>query len=576
LSPVVAHTVGGDETEVEEGLRRLCEVRRIIQDRGEEELPDGTIATRYRFSHGLYQEVLYQDLVPSRRTALHREVAERLRHHWGAEAPRLAAEIARHCELGRDHEQAVVYRLHAGDNEAQRYHYDEAGGHYEWASRSIEKLPLEERLERVVALHHKRGVLRHAQARFDEAIGDFEAMLAGARETGSAEDEHVALGGLCDALFFARRVDEMALRAQEMLEIATRSGRASDLVDARSRMGQVLVCEGHFGEAIPALDGVIEAARRSGPPVALRIGLNLRGLVHYWQTEYGQAETLMSEAVAVASDAGDAFNVLLARMFVGLSRVKLGRVSEGLQEFLEGISLARRNRDRFWLPHLVSYMGWAHREVLAHERAREFDTEALRLVQEASLPQGPETEVLLYLAEDEVRLGNVDRASELLAELEAKVAERVWFRWMDELRLGAVSAEHWRACGELDRAAEHASRLIGLARRLGTRDYLCGAERVRAEAALAQGRDLDSAAQHLTEALDGFRDHPALLEVWRSARVLGRLHLRLGDEAAAGRAFAEAAAAVRTIAAGVADEALREGFLNAEPVREVLEAAPEA
>ena len=39
LSPVLAHTVGGDEAEVEERLRRLCEVRRIIKDLGEEELP---------------------------------------------------------------------------------------------------------------------------------------------------------------------------------------------------------------------------------------------------------------------------------------------------------------------------------------------------------------------------------------------------------------------------------------------------------------------------------------------------------------------------------------------------------
>ncbi len=266
LSPVVAHTAGGDEVEVEEGLRRLCEVRRIILDRGEEELPDGTVATRYRFSHGLYQEVLYQDLVASRRVGLHREVAERLRHHWGPQAPRLAAEIAQHCELGRDYQGAVTFRIHAGDNEAQHYAYDEAAEHYDWATRLVEKLPPDQRPERMMALHQRRGVVRHAQARFDEAIGEFEAMLADAREVSSAEAEQAALGGLCDALFFARRVDEMALRAQEMLDIATRSGRVSALAEARSRMGHVLVCEGRFGEAIPALDGVIAAARDGGPP----------------------------------------------------------------------------------------------------------------------------------------------------------------------------------------------------------------------------------------------------------------------------------------------------------------------
>jgi serine/threonine protein kinase/tetratricopeptide (TPR) repeat protein len=575
LSPVVAHTVVGDIAVVEEHLRGLCDVRRLILNRGEEELPDGTPATRYRFAHGLYQAVLYQELVASRRVELHLKMAQRLQHHWGSEAPRLATEIAQHCEHGRDSPGAVRFRLDAGDSAVRIYAYDEAAEHYEWASRSIEKLAPDDRPAWTLALHQKRGGLRHTQARFDDAVGDFEAMLESARKVGSAEAERVALCRLCDALFYARRVDEMAARAQELMDVATRGGNASDLVAARSRLGQVLVCEGHLAEAIPLLDRVIEDAREIGPPDALLIGLSNRGFVHYWQIEYSSAEALMEETAALATDQDEAFDVLAARMFVGLSRVKLGRVSEGIQEFLEGISLARRNGDRFWLPRLVSYVGWAHREVLAHERARDFDTEALRLVREASLPQAPETEALLYLASDEMRIGSVDRASALLAELEAKVAQSDWFRWMDALRLAAVSAEHWTACGEPNRGAEHAGRLSGLAKRLGAHDYRCAAERFRAEAALVRGSGVEEAAAHLAEALEELRRFPAPLEMWRSARLLGRLRRQLGDEEGAGLAFAEAAEAVRTIAAGITEEGLRDGFLEAPEVREVLEAAAE-
>jgi tetratricopeptide (TPR) repeat protein len=576
LSTVVAELVGGDELEVEEGLRRLCEVRRLIADRGDEELPDGTLATRYRFAHSLYQAVLYQDLVTSRRVQLHRQVSERLRQHWGAEAPRLATEIAEHCERGREFAGAVDFRLHAGDNAARRFAYDEAGGHYEWASRSIERLPADQRPAKRLALLQRRGALRHAQAQFEDAVQDFRAMLGEARESGAAESERVALSGLCDALLFARRMDEMAIHAQELLDVATRAGEEGYATEARSRLGQVLASEGNFARAIPLLDDVIETARKGALPVALQIGLGTRGLVHYWQTEYGPAETLMSEAAALASDRGDAFDVLLARMFVGLSRVKLGRVSEGLQEFQGAMMLARRNGDRYWLPRLVMRMGWAHREVLAPERAREFSTEALRVAREMPLGQAAETEALLDLAVDEVRLGNRDRATKLLAEFETKVGQSDWLGWMDELRLAAAAAEHWAAGGDHDRAAEHAARLLGLARRLSTRDYGCAAQRVRAEAALAQGGDIETAAQDLAEALEALRTFPAPLEAWKAARLLGQLYRQLGDEAAANRAFAASAEAVRTIAAGLTDEALRNGFLGAEPVREVLQAAPEA
>jgi len=42
----------------------------------EEELPDGSLATRYRFSHALYQNFLYGDLVAKRRVMLHRQAGD--------------------------------------------------------------------------------------------------------------------------------------------------------------------------------------------------------------------------------------------------------------------------------------------------------------------------------------------------------------------------------------------------------------------------------------------------------------------------------------------------------------------
>jgi tetratricopeptide (TPR) repeat protein len=574
LSVIVADLIGAEEAEVEERLRGLSRVRRLIQERGEEDLPDGTLATRYRFAHGLYQSVLYQDLVASRRVQIHRQVAEALRYRWGDEAPRLGAELARHCELGRNFGDAVTFRLHTADNALRRFAFDEAAEQCEWAWRSIEKVPPSDRPGMLVSLYEKRGTVRHAQARFDEAADDFRAMLDETRSVGSAEAEMAALAGLCDALFFARRVGEAAGHARELLDTADRCGDAGAAAEARGRLGQVLVCEGRFAEAIPLLDGVIEAARADGPAVALQLGLMYRGLVHYWQAEFEAAEVLMEEASRIAADRS-AFDFLATRMFVGLSRIKLGRISEGIQVFLEAIALARRNSERFWLPRLVSYLGTAHREIQAPERALEFDTEAHRLMQEAGIPQSREIETLVVLAHDAVRLGDLEQASALLAELEEKATDEQWFGWMDELRVSAVSAERWAASGEWEKATAAADRLERIARRLGARDYRCAAERVRAEMALARGEAVEAAARRLTRAMAEVRRSAVPLETWRAGRVLGRVRRHLGDEAGAVEAFAAAAEAVHTIAAGINNAPmLREGFLAAEPVREVLDATP--
>ena len=42
---------------LEERLDRLERIHRLIQTRGEEELPDGSLATRYRFAHALFQNL---------------------------------------------------------------------------------------------------------------------------------------------------------------------------------------------------------------------------------------------------------------------------------------------------------------------------------------------------------------------------------------------------------------------------------------------------------------------------------------------------------------------------------------
>jgi len=572
LSSVVAALLEAEVVEVEERLRRLCDVRRLILDRGEEELPDGTLATRYRFSHGLYKTVLHQDLVASRRIQLHAGVADRLRQHWGDAAPRLAAEIAQHCEHGRDFAGAVTFRIHAADNAARRFAYAEAASHFDWATRLLDKLPENDRVGLKLALLGRRGAILHSQARFDEAAHDFRAMLAESRACGRIDDERMALASLCDTLFYARRVDEMAVRTGELLAVAGRTGRRDDLVEAQSRLGQVLACEGRFREAVPLLDDVVATAREAGPPVAFQTGLAFRGLIRYFQAEFEGAARDFVEGSEIAAGRGDGFNALVFQMFVGLSHVHVGRPSDGLRVFDEAIESARRNGDRFWLPRLVSQKGFVHRELLALDKAREYDAESLRLAQESGVEWAPEADALLNLCVDHVREGNVERAEILLTELQKKIAENDWLRWIDELRLRTAAAEHWGARGQWDRAAETAALLGDHARALGALHYVCSAERVRLTAALAEKRDLEGAVVRLKEAIDALRDRPVPFETWTAWGVLALAHRELGRDDLARAARDAAARDVRTIADNVHDEDLRRTFLESPRVREVLEA----
>jgi hypothetical protein len=202
-------------------------------------------------------------------------------------------------------------------------------------------------------------------------------------------------------------------------------------------------------------------------------------------------------------------------------------------------------------------------------RAREWDVQAVALARERGW--GPEPDALLNLCVDDVREGRAEEAAAILAELEARAARTAWLQWISDLRLAAVGAEHWLVRADCDRADAYAQRLAAVAARLGSRDYACTAERVRAEVALARGEGLEAAAERLAEALGALKGTPAPLEAWKSGRVLAAVRRRLGDGAGAREALGEAAAAIETIAASTREGDLRESFLALPAVREVRE-----
>ena len=125
-STVLAHLLDVDAVELEERLARLDTVHRLISTVAEEELPDGMLTTRYRFSHALYRDALYDDVVSQRRVRLHRQIGQRLLDHYRDQDSRIAAPLAMHFERGRDFVRAIDYLIQAGDNATHAYANAEA------------------------------------------------------------------------------------------------------------------------------------------------------------------------------------------------------------------------------------------------------------------------------------------------------------------------------------------------------------------------------------------------------------------------------------------------------------------
>ncbi len=573
-STVLAKLLGTDELDLEERLDRLDKTSRLIETRGEEEMPDGGLATQYRFAHSLYQNVLYGDLVSKRRIMLHRLAGEQLVQHYGRQAPRIAAQLAMHFERGRDFGSAVEYLIQAGDNASELYANDEAEKHYSRALSLIEKLPDEAQTARRLAIYQKRGGVSFALSKFDQAAEDFTQMLNQAQALRDSALESGALNALTLTLFYSHRLTEMAARAEASLGVAERAGSESLRVETLQLIGLKHICYGELAEAKARLDEVIRIARSIDHKPVLVSGLGWRGLLHFFQTEYERAEKVLTEANTLAAEMRDGFLVLLSLFVLGLTRGNLGRISEALATLNEGIKMAQRNGDRFWFPRLPNCIGWIHRELQDFDHALEYDHQGLEVGREHHVLEA-EANSLINLGIDYTHTGKSEKTLSTFSEAESIFERDAWFRWRYNIRLQAGTCEHWLAQGDLEQASEYARRLLEVATQYEARKYVAVAHKLAAEIAMARG-DLAAAERELNVALDGLREHPAPLVAWKTYATLGRLRSQLGDSTSAHDAFAQSAAVVNSIAAHISDERLRATFLNSVSVREVLAGANES
>src|SRR6266581_3404956 len=567
-STVLARLLGMDELDLEEQLDRLDKITRLIETREEEELPDGALATRYRFAHALYQNVLYGDLVSKRRILLHRQAGEELLQHYGKQAPRIAAQLAMHFELGRDFERATEYLVQAGDNAAQLYANDEAEKHYSRALELVEKLAAEDQTKKKLTVFQKRGGVNLALSRFNEAVEDYGSMLQQAQTMHDPAMESAALNALTLTLFYAHRLTEMAERAEEALAVAERAQSESLRVETIQLIGLKHLCYGELAEAQAMLDEAIQIARSIDHQPVLVSGLGWRGLLHFFQTEYETAEKVLVEANRLAAAMRDGFLVLLSLFALGLTRGNLGRISEALKTLNEGINMAQRNGDRFWYPRLPNCIGWIHRELQDFEHALQYDQQGLEVGREHHVLEA-EANSLINLGIDFDHTGKSAETLSRFQEAESIFERDAWFRWRYNIRLQAGACEHWLAQGDLDRADEYARRLLEVATRYQARKYVAVAHKLMGETAIARG-DLAKAEAELKIAVESLRQHPAPLVAWKAYATLGGMYSKSGNAAAAREAFTRSAAVIKRIASGIDDERLRETFLNAPTVSEVL------
>ncbi|HET6771318.1 MAG TPA: AAA family ATPase [Actinomycetota bacterium] len=297
-----------------------------------EEIPG---AGRFRFSHDLVRETLYQELRPARRVRLHRELAQILEEMHGQDIDAHLAELAHHFfegAPGGDVERAVDYARRAGDQAARSLAYEEAVRLYQMGLHAFElgEQPAPEAVcELLLATGEaqaRAGDLPSARETFLRAagiarrIGDGSQLARAALGYGgrfvwarAGSDPHLVPMLQDSLVLLGGDDDRFRVRLLTRLACASRDLPDRDRSDALSQQA-------------------VEIARGLDDLSTLAYALVGRAWAIYWPENPRERLEIAQKARHVAKRANDAERLFDAQLLRSLTLIEMGRIVEGIVE----------------------------------------------------------------------------------------------------------------------------------------------------------------------------------------------------------------------------------------------------
>ncbi len=264
---------------------------------------------RYRFSHALIRETIYDGMSALRRARVHLQIGEVLvaRHGESSDAPyeALAHHFFQAISLGQA-DNAITYAVRAAERADRLLAYEEAVNHYEMALRALEiggGVDDGRRCELLLSL----GEVQMKAGLVDLAYDTFERAATLARQHGSVEQlARAALGigsGTAARTQLGRAVDELQIGL--LREALAQSNDVSSSIRARL-FAQLSLALYHSPPERTALsEQAVTIARRGDDSAARLAALYSRCIALEGFNRTEERLALAIEIVHVAEQAGD-------------------------------------------------------------------------------------------------------------------------------------------------------------------------------------------------------------------------------------------------------------------------------
>jgi len=301
---------------------------------------------RYRFSHDLVRETLYDELSPGRRVRLHRRIAHVLEEIYSASVDAHLAELAFHYVRAADGDaslpegdddrsgpKAVDFARRAGDGAARSLAYEEAARLYEEALAALDAAAAGQddlRSEILLAL----GDVQARAGDLDDARETFLKTAVIARRSGVGPHLARAALGFGGRHPWARAGKDTKLIPLLQDALVMLGGSDERL---RVRLLSRLACAWRSSperrtDSETLSRQAVAIARELDDPASLGYALAGRFWATWWPENPAERQTIAPEMVAIAEALGDGERIADAHLMTFLSLTELGSMNEARSE----------------------------------------------------------------------------------------------------------------------------------------------------------------------------------------------------------------------------------------------------
>lgn len=532
----------------------------------------------YIFKHALTQEVAYDSLLKQRRREIHGRIAQAIEEIYADRIEEHYELVAHHYERSGNAEKAVHYLILAGEK-SNTHGAVQAG--CEFLNKALEiseKAQLSLKPEEEARLQYERGQSHMGVGAIDAAAASFRRALELSRRHGLAHFEREGLVSLAYLMYMWPSHDEADRTLKEGLARARETqhkGLESTILSTMSLRS--LVYERHRGN-----QEVLDAepiALESGDPRSI---LGSRLVRSIWERHLGRPRKTVELTEGMIELLQSSYNINITSNVIwirGVALAEIGQIEQAVASLREGIEICERFGARYRLDTLYNCLAYCYGEIYQLERARELNAKAEEIARMLMVkyPFGRRQwahglgEAVMGLTETLFDQGDEDTAWKRLKSLEQESRSEDFdmnrYQW--ESRLNLLAAEILVHRNDIGAAEAIIQKNLDSVRRQHMKKREGSFLRLLGEVQRRRN-EYESAVTTLNEAVRILAEVENPRQLWQAHHSLASTLEGLKSSSEAREQWGRAAEVVQNVAAALSDRGLREGFLQARPIREIL------